>query len=289
MRQIIADIFNCKTDEISGLEPLKMGMTNDSFIFEIAGSKKRYIIRIPGVGTDKLIDRYKEHAVYQVITPFGFCDGIVHLDPLTGHKVTEYWENARVCDILHSADIAASMAKLREFHTLNLIVPHTFCPFERIEYYESLWEGNPSHYADYAVTKAAVMRMKAYVDAQDKLHCLTHIDAVPDNFIFLPDGQIKLIDWEYAAMADPHLDIAMFIVYAMYDRVQTEQLIDHYFTGTCTMAVRRKIYAYIAICGLLWSNWCEYKKMLGEDFGEYALKQYGYAKEYYKIFEEITI
>jgi len=288
MRQIIADIFNCNIDEVSDLKPLKKGMTNDSFIFKIGESEKRYIIRSPGVGTDKLIDRHKEHAVYQVVAPLGFCDDIVHFDPLTGYKITAYWEGVRVCDRLSSADIAASMAKLRKFHTLHLTVPHTFCPFERIAFYESLWEGRPSHYADYAATKAAVMGLKTYVDAQDNVHCLAHIDAVPDNFIFLPNGQIQLIDWEYAAMADPHLDIAMFIVYAMYDRAQTEQLIDHYFTGTCTMDIRRKLYAYIAICGLLWSNWCEYKKMLGEDFGEYALRQYKYAKEYYKIFKEIT-
>ena len=44
-----------------------------------------------------------------------------------------------------------------------------------------------------------------------------------------------------------------------------------------------KIYCYIAAGGLLWSNWCEYKKILGIEFGEYSLKQYRYAKEYYKI------
>ena len=41
-----------------------------------------------------------------------------------------------------------------------------------------------------------------------------------------------------------------------------------------------------AVCGLLWSNWCEYKKKLGVEFGEYSLRQYSYAKEYYKIVME---
>lgn len=38
--------------------------------------------------------------------------------------------------------------------------------------------------------------------------------------------------------------------------------------------------------GLLWSNWCEYKKSLGVEFGEYSLRQYRYAKEYYRIVKE---
>ena len=65
-----------------------------------------------------------------------------------------------------------------------------------------------------------------------------------------------------------------------------KKLIDAYFDGQCKDLVRIKIYAYIAICGLLWSNWCEYKRNLGVEFGEYSLKQYRYAKEYYHIVKE---
>lgn len=38
------------------------------------------------------------------------------------------------------------------------------------------------------------------------------------------------------------------------------------------------------MCGLLWSNWCEYKGQLGVEFGEYSLRQYRYAKDFYRIF-----
>ena len=128
--------------------------------------------------------------------------------------------------------------------------------------------------------------MKAYIDAQQKDYCLTHIDAVPDNFLFTKEEGVRLIDWEYAGMQDPHVDIAMFCIYALYDRKQVDQLIDIYFEGKCDGAARIKIYCYIAACGLLWSNWCEYKRKLGVEFGEYSLRQYRYAKDYYKIVME---
>ena len=67
-----------------------------------------------------------------------------------------------------------------------------------------------------------------------------------------------LIDWEYAGMQDIHVDVAMFAIYAMYDRERIDWLIDRYFEGACPEKVRTKIYCYIAVCGLLWSNWCEY-------------------------------
>ena len=58
---------------------------------------------------------------------------------------------------------------------------------------------------------------------------------------------------------------------------------DIYFENKCDELTRIKIYAYISICGLLWSNWCEYKRDLGVEFGEYSIRQYRFAKEYYQI------
>jgi thiamine kinase-like enzyme len=141
-------------------------------------------------------------------------------------------------------------------------------------------------YKDYLKTREKIFSLREYIDKNKCPYVLTHIDAVPDNFLFdLENGQEKLylIDWEYAGMQDPHVDIAMFCIYAMYDRKRIDQTIDFYFGEKADRNVRIKIYCYIAICGLLWSNWCEYKRTLGVEFGEYSLRQYRYAKEYYEI------
>ena len=78
----------------------------------------------------------------------------------------------------------------------------------------------------------------------------------------------------------------MFSIYSFYDREQIDNLIDIYFDSNCDKNTRLKIYCYVAIGGLLWSNWCEYKRTLGVEFGEYSLRQYRYAKEYYKIVQD---
>ena len=82
-------------------------------------------------------------------------------------------------------------------------------------------------------------------------------------------------------MQDVHVDIAMFCIYSLYDKEQCDHLIDIYFEGNCPENIRTKIYCYISACGLLWSNWCDYKRSLGVDFGEYSIRQYRYAKEFY--------
>ena len=125
----------------------------------------------------------------------------------------------------------------------------------------------------------------------EKDWCLTHIDAVPDNFLFYTsegEGEkLQLTDWEYSGMQDPHVDIAMFCIYSLYSKQQCDRLIDIYFNNSCNTVTRAKIYCYIACCGLLWSNWCEFKRKLGVEFGEYSLRQYRYAKDYYRYVKEL--
>lgn len=278
--RVICQALDAQPQQITDITVLKKGMTNRSFLFRCR--EKKYIMRIPGEGTDRLINRAEEAAVYKAIDGKRICDDIAYINPRNGYKITEFLENARVCDPEDPQDVKACMARLRRFHQQRLEVSHTFDIFGQIDFYESLWNGAPSCFRDYEKTKRQVLELKSYIDSQEKDWCLTHIDAVPDNFLFVGD-EIRLIDWEYAGMQDPHVDIAMFCIYAMYDRDHAEALIDSYFPEGCKPSVRTKIYCYIAACGLLWSNWCEYKRQLGVEFGEYSLRQYRYAKDYYKL------
>lgn len=277
---IIQDCFNVEVDEIKNITVLKKGMTNRSFLFECQNQK--YIMRIPGEGTDHLINRKEEADVYQALENRQICDDVLYMNPENGYKITAYLEDATNCDAENWDEVEACMTKLREFHELNLTVDHRFDIFGQIDFYESLWNGEKSYFKDYEKTKAAIFELKKWIDTLDKTETLVHIDAVPDNFLFTKDG-IRIIDWEYAGMQDPHVDIAMFCIYSLYSREQVDHLIDLYFKGDVSPMIRTKIYAYIASAGLLWSNWCEYKRSLGIDFGEYSLCQYRYAKEYSKL------
>jgi len=278
----------CVSDkDITDIGVLKKGMTNHSFLFTC--DKQTYIMRVPGEGTSELINRNQECDVYSMIEANSICDEIIYINPSNGYKITKYWDNARACNPGDYEDVKKCMEMLRTFHNMEFRVEHTFDIFEQIDFYQSLWMGEQSYYEDYEITKERVFTLKKYIDSQNKHWVLTHIDAVPDNFLFIPTEngeEVRLIDWEYAGMQDACVDVAMFAIYAMYDEEQIEQLIDLYYVEGCDIKTRSKIYCYIAACGLLWSNWCEYKRRLGVEFGEYSLRQYMYAKRYYEIFME---
>lgn len=140
-------------------------------------------MRIPGEGTDQLINRRQEAAVYQTIDGKHICDDIAYINPENGYKITEFLEGARVCDPLNYEDVKKCMKRLHAFHDLKLKVNHEFDIFGQMEFYETLWEGMPSVYKDYEKTKANVLSLKPYIDAHTGEKVLTHIDAVPDNFL----------------------------------------------------------------------------------------------------------
>ena len=277
--KLITEIFNIDISDIKNVTISKKGMTNRSFTFEV--NNKKYIMRIPGEGTEQLINRKQEYEVYQIVSKLGISDRVIYMDPKTGIKVTEFFENSHNCDPENDEEVALCMKKLHAFHDMKLSVNFEFDIFGQILYYEKLM-GGTSLYPDYEEVKANVFALKPFIDKEHLPYQLCHIDSVPDNFL-LGEKEIKLIDWEYASNQDPHVDIAMYAIYSCYKKPQIDRLIDHYFNNQCPELIRYKIYAYVAMAGLLWSNWCEYKYHLGVEFGEYSLCQYRYGKEYSKL------
>ena len=278
---LLSDILCTSEDNIELVNVLKSGLTNSSYLFQ--HDYKKYIFRCPGKGSKYLINRYQEADVYRKISSANISDKVVYIDPVKGYKITEYIEGARACNPHNVSDVVKCMQKLKNFHELKLEVRHEFDLFESINFYESLRKGNVSEYADYDMVKQNVLSLKSYIEKNVHHICLSHIDAIPDNFLIINNQEVCIIDWEYAAMQDPHVDIAMFAIYSGYNKEEVDRLIDIYFSGICNKYIRTKIYAYVSVCGLLWSNWCEYKHTLGANFGDYAKTQYEYAKGYYDI------
>ena len=276
---IIQFVFNTNDKNIE-LTPLKQGMTNDSFIFSI--NNERYIIRVPGVNTEKIINRYQEYDVYQAIKDEEFVEPVVYIDRDKGYKISKFIENSHTVNPKDWNEISACLKRLRDFHSQSHRVEHYFDVFEHINYYESLMP-NASIYEDYGNTKKNIESLESIIENLVKEWTLCHIDAVCDNFLVTENQDVYLIDFEYAAMQDPDLDLAMFIVYSLFDRQEIDRIIDIYFENQVTPLKRYKIYSYIAMVGLLWSNWCEAKQ--DEDLlnSSYAKQQYNYAKTFYQI------
>lgn len=143
--QIIESCGFCRAEKVKSLRAMKSGMTNRSYSFCM--DDKRYIIRIPGEGTDRLINRKQEHAVYNAISSLGISEDVYYFDPKTGIKIAAYLTDAHVCDSSNGEEVERCLSALKRFHAQKLHVSHSFDLWERLAFYESLWNGAPSVYS----------------------------------------------------------------------------------------------------------------------------------------------
>ena len=293
--QLVADIFKVRESKVQNIRRLKAGMTNNSLLFTI--DDKSYICRIPGEGTDKLINRHNESEVYKAIEQLHIAEHLIYFDDKTGYKISEYYEDSRNADFADDADLEACMHKLRRLHESGTKVKHDFDIAAMISFYEELC----GHIAfeDYETVKLKRDRLLEWVDSHCGQKVLAHIDPVQDNFILLKGADlseskrdeklIRLIDWEYAGMCDPMMDLGMCAIYSYMDEMRTERMAELYFGRKPEEAELRLIYAYMALGGLLWSLWGLDKESLGVRFSDYTIKMYRYFKKYADKVLEVNV
>jgi len=283
--KLIAEVFQIPESDIHDIRCLKSGMTNQSFLFEVKGSQ--YICRIPGTGTEALINRREEAAVYQAIEPLDLSEHIIYINKQTGYKISRYYEGTRNSNADNWNDVSACMEILRKVHEAKLQVKHEFNIRERIDFYEKLCLSHGGTlFEDYDKVRDQMNELMDRLDQADRPKILSHIDSVADNFLFLPDKTVRLIDWEYAGMCDPLIDVAMCAIYSYYDEEAADRLMDIYLERPAGAEEKCVVYSYMALGGFLWSLWAIYKSALGEEFGEYTLIMYRYAKQYYRKAKE---
>lgn len=277
--QLVGRVFSVPESEIRRIRCLKAGMTNNSWLFEIKGNS--YICRIPGEGTGKLISRQEEKAVYDAVRPLGITEEIIYFDPESGYKISRFYDGSRNARARSPEDMKKCMELLHTMHESGVKVSHRFDIAERIRYYEGLVEEIP--FRDYRTVRAQADLIISWLSQKERPETLCHIDSVADNFIFTGDGTLRLIDWEYAGMADPLIDVAMCAIYSFMTEKEAEDLASLYFGREPGEEELSVIHAYMALGGLLWALWGVYKEQLGVQFTDYTIRMYRYMKEYAKL------
>ena len=219
---LVSHVFDVPESEIRKIRCLKAGMTNNSWLFSVKG--RDYICRIPGEGTEKLINRREEKEAYETVRPLGLTDELIYFDAETGYKISAYYDGSRTADPKNEADLRVCMAKLRLLHGSGRSVGHSFNIWERINYYEKLcreagaaahgnvngneyinWNENCTNensnkldqsssqallFQDYAEQKFRAERIFSGLQQLGRRQCIAHIDSVADNFLFLPGAEL---------------------------------------------------------------------------------------------------
>lgn len=103
---------------------------------------------------------------------------------------------------------------------------------------------------------------------------LCHNDTYAPNYLIDDQGEIFLIDWEYAGINYAANDIACILCRYDWTDDQIERYLKAYMGRNLTFDEHRYYYAFIPICAFYWFGWGLYKGSVGDDDGFFFAPAY---------------
>ena len=296
MRQIVHDelpivkallLDTLKVSEYRSIERLG-GMTNHTYKVELWNGDM-YVVRIPGAGTEKLIDRDAEKISALLACRLGIDAQIISFGE-GGEKVSAYIQGAitlKEDDFSNPEMLEKVAAVFRKLHDSGVDTGVSFDFLDMVSRYESnIHAAGLKLFDDYEEIKTQIIRLKAYIDKHAIYRCVPcHNDPLCENWVMDSNGKLHLIDWEYAGMNDPMWDLADFAVEAVLLSEQENILLQCYFGRKPERWEALSFFANKLYLDFLWSLWglarAPYE---GESMTEYGEQRYGRLKRNLSVF-----
>lgn len=279
--EIITNICSticCNPNNISNISVINAGLTNVSFAFSVGDI--RYVYRHPGGTAGNLIDRQAELFCQMNAKKLGIDKSVIKME-LSGWKISYYVKDAKNCDFeQYPEQLMTSMEYLHRLHALK--PDGTVKIFDDVEEGKRLMEiasatkGNL--FREFATEIAKVEKLYKYVkrDAKRLGYGLVpcHNDTYEPNYLYDVNGEIYLIDWEYAGLNYEANDICCITCRYDWSEEQIEKYFRAYHGRELTSDELRFYWAFHCICGFYWFSWGLYKGSVGDDDGFFFLPAY---------------
>lgn len=213
LRQELRDLgFDGKIVSIDKLG----GMTNFNFKIKIEGDSQLddgfYVLRLPGEGMDEvLINRPNEVKILEMIHNTDLKD--LAVDAIAwndkGVKLTKFFQ-AKNLDANSRDAIVRGLKHVMELHDRGYDFGVRMDPFDILN--DSLQQMvNCGLHEDLAsifeyIRPEQLLKLQEFYRHEytedERRGTACHCDALPDNFMFFENGDIKLLDFEFARMTD---------------------------------------------------------------------------------------
>jgi thiamine kinase-like enzyme len=213
-------------DRPARVSELGGGITNHNFKVEVADGV--YVLRMGGAKTGELgIDRSVEYAAGVRAHEVGLGPEVVEFVRSEGWLVARFIEGTPISsdEMRHPEMLARVVAALHRFHD-SAPIPGRFDAHAVVEDYRDRAAGHgvgiPEEYEE---AHAISDRIRSVRGPQVSVPC--HNDLLNANF--LDDGEIRIVDWEYAGMGDRFFDLANFSVNHDFEVEDDRRLVAAYF------------------------------------------------------------
>lgn len=276
--QNISSAMNCQEKDILDFKPIKEGLTNTSFVFTLFD--KKYVYRHPGDGTDAIINRHHEKESLELAKSIGVDPSFICMNADEGWKISSFVDNIRTPKYDSFEDSKRVIAVLKQLHEKKLSVSWTYDPWNDLCDMEDLTRKNGGiNVKGYDELRAKVEKCYTKTVGDGVEQCFCHCDTYAPNWMLSDDSAI-LIDWEYAANADPGCDIGCYIMDAMYSVEESTAFIKEYLGDEFNDKLLYHYLAYIAVVSFYWFVWAMYRESCGAVMGESLHNWYVMAVRY---------
>jgi thiamine kinase-like enzyme len=216
-------------DRAARITELGGGITNHNFKVEVEGGE--FVLRMGGARTELLgIDRAAEHAAGVRAFEVGVGPEVVAFVPSQGWLVARFIDGKAISpdEMREPETLDRVMAALRKFHEAAPI-PGRFDSHAVVEdYHAKAVEHGVEIPRAYDDALSVSRQISATRGEQPVVPC--HNDLLNANF--LDDGEIRIVDWEYAGMGDRFFDLANFSINHEFSIDDDRRLLAAYFGET---------------------------------------------------------
>lgn len=278
----ICSVLGCDREEIRSIVPIKQGLTNLSFRFNVGDAA--YVYRHPGAGTDDIINRKSEAFSQGIAKELGIDDTFVYEDSQEGWKISVYLSDCIPFDYHNESHVERGLSLVRLLHQSGESSPWSFDVYKNacdiVEMLEDV------DFPDFELLENRARILHDCVSSDGVAPCLCHNDFYAPNFLVCKD-EMHLIDWEYSAMSDYASDLGTFICCSDYTVDEARKVIERYFMRVPTAEEERHCLAYVGLSAYYWFVWALYKDSAGDPVGEWLYLWYRSAKSYGKLALEL--
>ncbi len=237
------------------VEPLA-SLTNRNYKLSLGGDS--YVLRIAGEGTQRYIDRAAEAHNARQAASLGIAPELLYLDPQSGLMLTRFIAGGtalQAADLRQPELLRRVGGLLKRLHESGHAFAGRMELFPKLDEYIALaaQKGWPAG-LDLTPIRRRAEAARAALERVAIPSVPSHVDPVPHNFVRAGGGALYLLDWEYAAMAEPMWDLAAVAIEAELDAGPERLLLDAYFAGEAAQQASR-FALYKASLNLLAAAW----------------------------------
>lgn len=268
----ICNTLKCGPNAITDIHIIQKGLTNVSFRFSVKGI--HYVYRHPGSTAGNLVDRSSEIVAQNYAKAVGIDRSVIYIDP-SGWKLSYYVDDLIPCDFTDETQLKQAMEYLRMLHQSDGREAKDFDAFgEALHLMDiaSATKGNLRK--EFAELVKKVGLLSVFLKKENKPKTLCHNDVYAPNFLATKNGDMYLIDWEYAGRNYPAYDLAGILGRDMFTEEEIRRYIALYTNEAVTPEVYRHYLANIVLCAFYFFCWGLYKGSVNEDDGFFMIPCY---------------